>query len=240
MQLISDTHFEKFSGFDCFNSVKLSDNADFIAILGDIHVGVDCAFDFFKVIRRKSKADILFVAGNHDFEDKGYAESLLKMEELAKDIDGFYFLNDKAVTLKGFNFYGSTLWSDFELNGVVNSSASKIAVSSQDSFNRLKLSLDAIEILHRKGVDSLKEAVSKLDDLIVLTHFAPSRLSLADKYKNTVYSPYFASNLEKYTSYVKLWCHGHTHAFSDYELGCRVLSNPLHDSLSKNPFVIDL
>lgn len=240
LQILSDAHLEKFGRNTDFDSVKIEKEADFVGILGDIHVNVDLAFEFFNKVRSKTDASIIFIAGNHDFEELGFAESLLKIRELSSNLDDFYFLDNEMLHLKGVNFYGSTLWPNFELNGVTSAPASKIAVSAQDSFKRLKLSIGDIESMHKKGVDSLRRAVSKVSDLIVLTHFAPSRFSLSDKYKDTVYSPYFASDLELYTSYVKLWCHGHTHVFKDYELGCRIVSNPLHDSLLKNPFLIEL
>lgn len=77
---------------------------------------------------------------------------------------------------------------------------------------------------------------------VVVTHHAPHRKSVAQRYRSDWLSPAFASDLPELffgseslsvrggkvsPSGPALWVHGHTHAGSDYQVGrCRVVSNP--------------
>jgi Icc-related predicted phosphoesterase len=65
---------------------------------------------------------------------------------------------------------------------------------------------------------------------VVMSHHAPSWLSVADRYKHDDLSGGYASDLSNlilYNEEIKVWLHGHTHDQFDYELGqCRVVCGP--------------
>lgn len=66
--------------------------------------------------------------------------------------------------------------------------------------------------------------------IVVVTHHAPSILSIQQENKTKISSPCFASNLEEFIlnhTNIKLWCHGYIHQASDYKIGdCRIVCNP--------------
>lgn len=62
---------------------------------------------------------------------------------------------------------------------------------------------------------------------VVVTHHAPSALSLADQLAVAPLDAAFASALDHLVGHVDLWVHGHTHVPTDYRVGDgRVVSNP--------------
>ena len=63
---------------------------------------------------------------------------------------------------------------------------------------------------------------------VVITHMAPSILSVAAQYANDIVSSAFASNLDDLAKNANLWIHGHVHESFDYHIEkCRVICNPL-------------
>jgi Icc-related predicted phosphoesterase len=64
---------------------------------------------------------------------------------------------------------------------------------------------------------------------VVVTHHAPSSLSVHPRYAKNLLTPAFASNLENLMDghRVVLWVHGHMHDPFDYEVyGTRIICNP--------------
>ncbi|MGZ5780867.1 MAG: metallophosphoesterase, partial [Burkholderiaceae bacterium] len=62
---------------------------------------------------------------------------------------------------------------------------------------------------------------------VVITHMAPSRLSVAEQYATDEVSAAYASNLDHLVEQADLWIHGHMHDSFDYRVGkSRVVCNP--------------
>jgi 3',5'-cyclic AMP phosphodiesterase CpdA len=84
--------------------------------------------------------------------------------------------------------------------------------------------------LHRHARAWLEAELAKpfAGKTIVVTHHAPHRLSLAERYANDPVSAGFVNHLPSLVREpVRLWIHGHTHTAFDYvENGARVVCNP--------------
>lgn len=84
--------------------------------------------------------------------------------------------------------------------------------------------------LHRQARAWLERTLAEPFDgkTIVVTHHAPHRLSLAEKYAEDPVSAGFVNHLpELVRAPVSLWIHGHTHTPFDYTVnGTRVVCNP--------------
>jgi Icc-related predicted phosphoesterase len=82
--------------------------------------------------------------------------------------------------------------------------------------------------LHNISKMFLQENIKEGD--VVVTHMAPSFLSVNEKYKNDVYiNGSYASDLSEVILDTKpeLWFHGHMHNSVDYTIGnTRILCNP--------------
>jgi Icc-related predicted phosphoesterase len=85
---------------------------------------------------------------------------------------------------------------------------------------------------HKKMLDYIKIATeNKTKQYVVVTHHAPSPISIADCYRHdTLMNGAFASDLSEFIldrPQIKLWTHGHMHNVSDYMIGdTRVVCNP--------------
>ena len=182
------------------------------------------------------------------------AESLAMREifavlELAAGSD-VTVLDDRAVVVDGVRFLGSTLWSDFLLDGA---GARPAAMEASQRFAR-----DFSVIRSDDGRPFTPEASAacfarhaawlalRLDEphdgpTVVVTHHAPSRGSVHPRFAGSPVNPCFVSDLEHLMGgdRVALWIHGHTHDSFDYEVaGTRVVSNPrgyAKDGRNENP-----
>ena len=182
---------------------------------------------------------VVFVAGNHEFYGSSIRESLVAAYEEAKQHDGFYLLDGDSVEFDKFRVVGATLWTDFELHGL-----SKLAkLDAQDQLNdykRIKLSKRPFkrftptesQYLHREAlidIDNFYRSTS-VKPTVVVSHHAPSLMSVPREFLNDPLTPAFASSLEmRILQYQPLlWVHGHVHSPSDYLIGkTRVVCNPL-------------
>ena len=108
-------------------------------------------------------------------------------------------------------------------------------------------SLDTF-VIHGKSLRWLHEEAEKLRDnqqqFVIVTHHAPSKLSIPVHYSNDLLSAAYASDLNEFIeeSGATLWIHGHVHSQYDYVIGkTRIISNSrgYPDERNKN-FIPDL
>jgi predicted phosphodiesterase len=118
---------------------------------------------------------------------------------------------------------------DFKLIQVIE------PVSRQNRYREFKRPLRAEEAIAMHWVDRdwLRRTLKEPFDgpTVVVTHHAPSPLSVDPKYDGDRLTPAFASNLpEDFFDIPDLWIHGHTHFSARYSRGahgfCEVVSNP--------------
>ncbi|HVS04223.1 MAG TPA: hypothetical protein VMT16_15775 [Thermoanaerobaculia bacterium] len=104
----------------------------------------------------------------------------------------------------------------------------RIRVSPE--FRRLRpADTAAVHARSRRWLEEALAGAGLSQRTVVVTHHAPSRLSLDPTTAWQLVSAAYASNLDALVagSGVPLWVHGHTHCAADYRIGeTRVLSNP--------------
>ena len=178
--------------------------------------------------------EVLYVPGNHEFYRRERTETLQQMRVRAREL-GVHLLDNDEVVIAGVRFLGSTLWTDFNLFG---EELKKIAMAEGKKYlNDFRLIRERDRVftparsaqLHKA---SRKWLTAKLQQAfpgktVVITHHLPSVLSVAERYKSSLTSACFASNLDELLGASVLWIHGHTHDSFDYVLrGTRVICNP--------------
>lgn len=230
LHILSDLHLE-FSSFD-----PIKTDADAIVLAGDIWKGaqgIQWAAETFpgKVI--------VYVPGNHEFYGKERANTLAAMRIVARECGVHLLDNDElilGVSLGGVRILGATLWTDFELHGADEMSWSmhearrclsdfRVIHEGSDS---LFSPMHSVK-LHQQSLAWLKDKLNEPFDgeTIVVSHHLPSKLSVAERYKNDALSACFASNLDDLFGRMDMWIHGHTHDNFDYVAnGTRVICNP--------------
>ncbi|MDZ7769968.1 MAG: metallophosphoesterase [Woeseiaceae bacterium] len=225
LNILSDLHTE-FADF-----VPPDTDADAVILAGDIGVGVDGVR---WAARRYPLRPVIYVPGNHEF----YGHDIGMTAELeAAAPDNITVLSDGVLVLDGVRFLGSTLWTDFKLQGEGEAwFARERARLSMADFVRIRQDGRRFRpkdsaILHEASRTWLVSQLGQAFDgpTVVITHHLPASTSIAKRYASDPLSPAFASRLEglieKYQP--ALWIHGHTHDACNYELfRTRIVCNP--------------
>ena len=251
IRVLSDLHLES----DQPEIIPHAD-ADLVVLAGDIHnhaEGLRWAAETFD-----GAVPVVYVPGNHEYYDGEFGALEAAMHDAAASVDNVYFLNNATLVdpLGQWRVLGTTLWTDFDLYGNDEAShAASIAAAErvmldyrgliqvtwtagndlggqgalQDNTPRNLTPADTIA-LHRHARAWLETELAKpfAGKTIVVTHHAPHRRSLAERYADDVVSAGFVNDLPSLVrAPVTLWVHGHTHTAFDYvENGTRVVCNP--------------
>jgi Icc-related predicted phosphoesterase len=241
--VLSDLHLE----FGRLSTVKdgrgIEEGADVVVLAGDIAEGVTGIRWARETFISK---EIVYVAGNHEFYDNNIDALTEYLREVAQRM-GVHFLERDAVTLGGVRFLGTTLWTDFELYGAdKRDEAMDLGGLGMNDFRYIKtlrgfereadggirqrlFKPEDARQEHDLSVAWLDEELGKGDPArtVVVTHHAPSRLSLHPKFDGDDLSPCYISDLPGLLGRSALWIHGHVHDSFDYVVqGTRVAANP--------------
>lgn len=183
---------------------------------------------------------VVFVPGNHEFYRASIVESRKEAREAAAQLKNVYLLDDASVCLDGVLFVGATLWTDLKLHGDPDLAA-RIANDRQTGMNDYKrikyqkqpwrrFSPYLTAEMHRTSKAYISDALAEhCGKKVVVTHHAPSALSIPDDKKSDIISAMYASRLDDMILSLKpdFWFHGHIHSSSDYIIGdTRIVSNP--------------
>ena len=236
--ILSDLHLE-FAAF----VTPSPDLYDLVVLAGDSAVGVRAVH----WARRESTfagKPVVLVAGNHEFYGSKRARTLVLLCEAAAD-SHVHVLERDEVIVQGLRFLGTTLWTDFALDvsrGTSVEQAMRDATRGLNDFSGSILERQPDHAAPRRFTpqDAAREhALSRawlLERLqvasalptVVVTHHAPSPLSMDPVYEGHDLNPCFYSELEpSFFASAALWVHGHTHSSSDYlHHRTRVIANP--------------
>jgi predicted phosphodiesterase len=225
--VLSDLHLE----FEPFTPPPV--DADVVILAGDIHVGrpaLEWALATFP------NRPVIYVLGNHEFYGQTLPGLTEEFHELAAGTN-IHVLENESAHLGGVTILGATLWTDVALNGdpVVAQVNAQIGmtdyhrIQTSPQYGQLKpsdtrrLHLQTLRWLECQALES------KNRKLVIVTHHAPSRKSIAPRFEHDPLNPAFVSHLDPFIveTRAQLWIHGHLHHASDYRVGeTRVLANP--------------
>lgn len=244
IQLLSDLHLDK------SQTDLLTDNADIVLIVGDTTYQ-DHHWDI--LFQKLNGKPTIIVPGNHDYDGWDVATRDGQIKELAKDYPNVHYLNNESIVLQGIKFIGSCLWTDLASEYPhmpekdVLRYISAIGHLNTIRENGKKFTSQNILDLHYKArayleYELLKNRPSPSIPVVVATHFAPSKNSVAKNYKLSNNS-YHVVDMEALMGFSDVWVHGHVHDSFDYTIeGTRVISNPRGNSpifgLAQNNFFV--
>lgn len=228
IRVLSDLHVE-----GCHFNYTRHDE-DVLVLAGDIGVGYRCT----EFIRREfpMTLPIIFVPGNHEYYHNHFQQV---NEDFKKSFDNtnVRFLYNETAVIDGVRFIGGTMHSNFGLFGegqrwfVEQASKSGItdfhcirtgATNRRWTIQDCKDEFDKFEKFAKHELNTPFDGKT-----VVVTHFCPSGLSVPERYKSSMITPFFTSDCEHLMGKSDLWLHGHTHDSLDYILhGTRVVCNP--------------
>ncbi|MDN8612405.1 metallophosphoesterase [Variovorax ginsengisoli] len=245
--ILSDLHLE-FAPFETPPALEF----DVVILAGDIHSPSRRAVQWAE--SRFAGMPVIYVPGNHEFYDSRM-DLALSEARAAADGGQVRLLDGDELVIDGVRFLGATLWTDFELaidtprgrrsdafvsmkkaTNLMNDYALIRAVdelAERDTWRARhgrRLTAEDTRQIHLKQRTWLSQKLSEPFDgpTVVVTHHAPHRGSLAQRYAQDWVSGAFVNELpESFFDVPVLWVHGHTHESFDYRVrSCRIVSNP--------------
>lgn len=188
---------------------------------------------------------------------KTMPSTLLAIHALSATRPNFYVLTNKTIIIDEVLFVGTTLWTDFALYGdpFIGEIAAQNALNDFAHVYTgpgTRLTARDTIVLHKGARNYLLTVLSApppkrhlligtptelaahpelpyFRARVVVTHHAPSSISIPERYRNDPLSPAFASDLSQLILETSpdLWIHGHVHDGCDYRIGdTRVVCNP--------------
>jgi len=244
--VLSDLHLE----FDEYQ--PLLDEADVVILAGDIYVG-DKGVKW--VEKHMKNMPVIYVLGNHEYWKHAHPKLINDLQVRTKNTN-IHILENNVVAIEGVNFFGATMWTDYNIN---NNKQAAMLVCWQmlNDYKRIRTSPKFAKFSPKDNVrihnESIVWLMNELDNHrgqknVVITHHAPSAQSLLPEGETDILNAAYASNLDdvikKYAPL--LWVHGHTHKSNDYMIGeTQIVSNARGNPYSinrsfKDVFIVDI
>jgi hypothetical protein len=214
---------------------------DAVILAGDTHPGV---LGVMWAAEAFAGLPVLYLPGNHEFYGRRRLDRHVQtMREKAAGTCVTVVDRDTAV-IAGTRFICATLWTDYALQGD-QVLAMLRAQAGMNDYRRICSTLNH----DLRPADLLREhgrsrayiagalAVPHDGPTVVVTHHAPSGLSLPPHRVSDGLSPCYASSLEDLMLEYgpEMWIHGHIHHPQDYMVGAtRVIANPRGYVMAEN------
>ena len=260
IKLVSDLHLE-------FSDIMIPNdqNYDVLILSGDIMVATDLhdhpetsygmysdvnleglgrrqrtALRFRDFLKRCSFQfpHVIYVAGNHEFYNGKWTQSLKVLADECAKYPNVYFLEAGCKKIDDVTFIGGTLWTDMNKGDpltlhAVRDMMNDFRVIKKDLEGYTNLKPHDTVIRHRHLLGYIKTVVAEKPDekFVVVGHHSPSFQSVHEGYRGeTLMNGAYHSDLSEFIldrPQIKLWTHGHTHHPFDYMIGeTRVVCNP--------------
>jgi predicted phosphodiesterase len=201
-------------------------DADIIVAAGDIGVNSQ-GMDWLKTLNKP----VIYVAGNHEFYNHDYQQTLLSLRRQCAD-SNIHFLENDCFIFQGLRFLGCTLWTDLFVEG--DNKAEALGKTLNDfrkiQFDQQSFDTTQFSYLHQSSKKWLEQELARpfSGKTVVITHHAPSLWSWKDSshaLKKIAYCNDLKYLLHEYD--IAAWFHGHIHSPADYRIaGARILCNP--------------
>lgn len=229
IHLLSDAHIEHvLDGIDVSSIIPMPAVTGGVCVLaGDIGAAKRPDQYAEYLTRLKDQFDhVILVLGNHEFYRMDYFKTLEVMKTIA-DNTGVILMDvefgTENATIDGINFFGSTLWIDFNKNDPFVKP--RVARSINDfrvitNFNTEK----ALEV-HRRTIKKINWNAD-----VVITHHMPILREHSKFPIDAVTYGFCCTDLERkiMQSKIKFWLYGHTHDSASYEIGkTQIVSNQM-------------
>ena len=231
LKCASDLHLHKNKTFDFEQS-----DCDLLVLAGDIMTGTR-GIEFAESIAERHGKPVLYVAGNHEYYMHNYNQLQESFRQKTKHSQNVFFLNNDVFYYQDVRFIGTTLWTDYKLDGRYKQSDVMNIVENVLSDHRyIKFGTDGFFttqhalVLHNTARNFLEQELNKTWEgkTVVITHHAPSLKCAHPDYQLDQIAGDFISDCEELVHKADLWLFGHTHANVDFQIGkCRVISNQL-------------
>jgi predicted phosphodiesterase len=238
-QIISDIHLEY---YNTLPEIKyfFDISAPNIILAGDIcyykHPNFMLFFD--KIAKLYEK--VFFVPGNHDYyahdniPECGFDQIDFIMKENLKVFKNVYFIQNSIFEFDNNIILGNTLWCKTNRTIMYNNVkiiTSEFYIKYKHKFMPSFKSIKKVNTFQYNWLKNTLKAIQNTPkNIIVITHYLPSKKCIHKKYKKNDYNDLYFTNCEDLLPFCNCWVAGHTHdPFIGKINGCDVLVNPRGD-----------
>jgi len=200
---------------------------------------------------------VIYIMGNHEHYGFDFAKTHSRISNITSKFTNINFLEKSHIEIGDTMFVGATMWTDVNKNDpltkhilenamndyrTITNSNHEVSYKSvtkdeegndQTKFNTRpgKFSTTDSYEDYTRAVEYFTDILKTHNKVVMVTHHAPSRLSVHPKYyKQEHLNHGYCSSMELFIldhPQIKYWVHGHTHEQFDYEIGdTRVICNP--------------
>lgn len=163
---------------------------------------------------------VVYVNGNHELYGASFGECATKRRELNESLHNLHWLHNSATEIAGQRFIGTTMWfRDDPMNVLYR--------HEMNDFRVIRGFTQQVYTENKEAVRYLQANIRSGD--VVVTHHLPSDRSVEKRYVGSDLNRFYVCHMDATIMAQKpaLWCHGHSHASSNYRIGTtRVVSNP--------------
>jgi len=237
--LLSDLHLE----FGWFFIPEMENEKETVVVLaGDIGiVAKEHTYrDFINDTCKRFK-HVIWILGNHEHYHGKFPTTYAKIWNATLDYDNIDIAEKETIIIDDVAFICATMWTSFDNNNIMTMQQAELWMNDYKNIRtgpesepwKMKFRpLDALSDHHR-AIEFLFPEIKKQKDAgnktVVVTHHLPSFMSIHEQYRGNDMNGAYASELFEHIMEAQpnVWCHGHTHASSDYMIGgTRILCNP--------------
>ena len=221
VQYFSDLHFEfhRDAGESFVASLEPA-GVDVLVVAGDLAVGEGVGLALDLVCARYADATVVFVHGNHEFYGSTREDVLAVTRAACARHQNLRWLDGGVTEIDGVRFVGAPLW--FRHPGP----AERLKLAMND-FREIREFESWVYAENARAIAFLERELRDGD--VVVTHYLPTRASIAPGWAGSQLNPFFVCDVEDLLRERRpaLWVHGHTHASVDVVVGqTRVVCNP--------------
>lgn len=229
IQIKSDLHKETrphaYRVSDANRKPLMHPDADVLVLAGDISDYL-YRFSLYHELTRIDRP-VIYVPGNHEYYRADHVRFVLPELRALYEGTNVRVLDRDFVNINGVVFIGATLWTNLS-----NPLDAQLANGYLSDFRVSGLSTEWYTNEHHHSVKFLDQALelhSHIKKRVVVTHHAPSSLSIHPRYQGNAANVCFQTDLSELIlkHQPPVWIHGHTHDPFDYTIGdTRVICNP--------------
>ena len=186
--------------------------------------------------------EVVLIMGNHEHYGGSFVKTYDKLKAAIDEagLTTVNLLEKQTRVVDDVAFVGATLWTNCDnfsphapylFHGMSDSRV--IRTGPRDDPYGSRFSAQASWTDHAKAVVYIGDEVAKHradgKRVVVVTHHAPSWLSIHQRYAGQAMNMFYASDLSGMIQVTEpnLWVHGHTHHQFDYSVhNTRILANP--------------
>ncbi len=239
IRYVSDLHLEICPYFLPYEAGEEDESWDILVLAGDIAAAEKLSFPmekFFEDVSRRFR-NVIYVPGNHEYYNGDIVYSLDKLRDQLKRFYNVVVLQNEVEWIDGIAFIGATLWTDmFNSDNVAMANVKQQLNDFWVIKNKKHRDLDPKDVveIHKEHKAFIFEQIGKArdegaDKVVVISHHAPSFLSIHPKWAGSPINAAFSSDLMEDIKETQpdYWFHGHMHDNFSYEIGnTKVLCNP--------------